>query len=276
VGGTVDAAALRRRHDALVVAIGAHSMRELPVPGRDLTGIHQAMEYLPLANRVCDGDLAASPVTAEGKDVVIVGGGDTGADCLGTVLRQRAASVVQLDINPRPGEDRAEHEPWPVYPKVYRVSPAHEEALELGGAGTDIRMFSASTLRFAGDAAGRVTALRLSEVEARGRTPLPGTERVIPAQLVLLALGFDGVERGGDLIGGLGIRLSARGTIARDADFAAGADGVFVAGDAGRGQSLVVWAIAEGRSAAAAVDRWLMGATELPVPISPQDRPLVV
>jgi glutamate synthase (NADPH/NADH) small chain len=234
------------------------------------------MEYLTLANRVCDGDLAASPVTAEGKDVVIVGGGDTGADCLGTVLRQRAASVVQLDINPRPGEDRAEHEPWPVYPKVYRVSPAHEEALELCGAGTDIRMFSASTLHFTGDAAGRVTALRLSEVEARGRTPLPGTERVIPAQLVLLALGFDGVERGGDLIGGLGIRLSARGTIARGADFASGADGVFVAGDAGRGQSLVVWAIAEGRSAAAAVDHWLMGATELPVPISPQDRPLVV
>jgi glutamate synthase (NADPH/NADH) small chain len=276
VGGTVDAAALRRRHDALVVAIGAHSMRELPVPGRDLTGIHQAMEYLTLANRVCDGDLAASPVTAEGKDVVIVGGGDTGADCLGTVLRQRAASVVQLDINPRPGEDRAEHEPWPVYPKVYRVSPAHEEALELCGAGTDIRMFSASTLHFTGDAAGRVTALRLSEVEARGRTPLPGTERAIPAQLVLLALGFDGVERGGDLIGGLGIRLSARGTIARGADFASGADGVFVAGDAGRGQSLVVWAIAEGRSAAAAVDHWLMGGTELPVPISPQDRPLVV
>jgi glutamate synthase (NADPH/NADH) small chain len=283
VGGEVDAAALRRRYDAVVIAIGAHSWRELPVPGRELTGIHQAMEYLTLANRVCDGDFGdaggVSPLTAKGRDVVIVGGGDTGADCLGTVVRQRAASVVQLDINPRPGEDRAEHEPWPVYPKVYRVSPAHEEARELHPAAQDVRMFSASTMRFEGDADGHVSSLHLTEVEPLGRTPRPGTERVIPAQLVLLALGFDGVERDGPdggLIGGLGLRLSARGTIARGTDFASGSDGVFVAGDAGRGQSLIVWAIAEGRSAAAAVDRYLMGATELPAPISATDRPLVV
>jgi glutamate synthase (NADPH/NADH) small chain len=291
VGGGLDAAGLRQRYDAVVIAIGAHSWRELPVTGRELTGIHQAMEYLTLANRVCDGDMAASPVSAAGKDVVIVGGGDTGADCLGTVLRQGAASVVQLDINPRPGEDRAEHEPWPIHPKVYRVSPAHEEALELAlAAGEDlarrgvplptrkgdVRMFCASTLQFEGDANGQVSSLHLTEVEERGRAPRTGTERVIPAQLVLLALGFDGVERDGELIGGLGVRVGERGTIARDEDFATDADGVFVAGDAGRGQSLIVWAIAEGRSAAAAVDRYLMGATELPAPISPMTRPLVV
>lgn len=276
IGAGTDAGGLRLRHDAVVVAIGAHSWRELAVPGRQLTGIHQAMEYLTLANRVCDGDIASSPLTAAGRDVVIVGGGDTGADCLGTVLREGAASVAQLDINPRPGEQRAEHEPWPMYPRVFRVSPAHEEARELHRAAGDVRMFSASTLRFEGDGEGRVASLRLAEVEPLGRTPRPGTERVLPAQLVLLALGFDGVERSGGLIDGLGLRLSARGTIARDTEFAAGTEGVFVAGDAGRGQSLVVWAIAEGRSAAAAVDRYLVGATELPCPISPGARPLVV
>ncbi|WP_245687297.1 glutamate synthase subunit beta, partial [Streptacidiphilus griseoplanus] len=295
VGVDLDARELLRRSDAVVVAVGATRPRELAVPGRELAGVHQAMEYLPMANRVVEGDLAAPPLTAEGKDVVIVGGGDTGADCLGTALRQHAASVVQLDINPQPGEYRAESEPWPVYPRVYRVSPAHEEARELAllrdpgggrpdpsgadlpppGAVGDVRMFSASTLRFEGDAEGRVRALHLAEAEPGSRSPRPGTERVVPAQLVLLALGFQGPERDGGLAEQLGLHFDVRGNFGRDAGYAAGADGVFVAGDAGRGQSLVVWAIAEGRSVAAAVDRYLTGATALPAPVGPTDRPLV-
>ncbi|WP_328546960.1 glutamate synthase subunit beta [Streptomyces platensis] len=282
VGGAVDAIELSRRHDALVVAVGAMERRELPVPGRELCGIHQAMEYLTLANRVGEGDLATTPVTAEGKHVVIVGGGDTGSDCLGTALRQGAASVVQLDINPEPGDARTDTEPWPVYPKVYRISHAHEEAR--GRAGTDPRFFSSATLRFEADAAGRVRALRLTEVEPVARAPRPDTERVIPAELVLIALGFSGPERGTGLMTQLGLMLDARGNFARDPGFAAvrgdrsagaGTDGVFVAGDAGRGQSLVVWAIAEGRAAAAATDRYLTGATALPAPIAATDRPLV-
>ncbi|MFE7784723.1 MULTISPECIES: glutamate synthase subunit beta [Streptomyces] len=302
VGGAADVTELRRRHDAMVVAVGAMERRELPVPGRELSGIHQAMEYLTLANRVAEGDYAAPPVTAEGRHVVIVGGGDTGSDCLGTVLRQGAASVVQLDINPEPGDARADAEPWPVYPKVYRISHAHEEAR--GRAGTDPRFFSSATLRFEGDAAGRVRALHLTEVEPTARRPLPDTERVLPAELVLIALGFSGPERGTGLMTQLGLTLDVRGNFARDAGFAAArgertggagpdgaaavdgagaaagagtgaVDGVFVAGDAGRGQSLVVWAIAEGRAAAAAADRFLTGSTELPSPIAPTDRPLV-
>ncbi|MEU3993533.1 glutamate synthase subunit beta [Streptomyces platensis] len=282
VGGAVDAIELSRRHDALVVAVGAMERRELPVPGRELCGIHQAMEYLTLANRVGEGDLATTPVTAEGKHVVIVGGGDTGSDCLGTALRQGAASVVQLDINPEPGDARTDTEPWPVYPKVYRISHAHEEAR--GRAGTDPRFFSSATLRFEADAAGRVRALRLTEVEPVARAPRPDTERVIPAELVLIALGFSGPEQGTGLMTQLGLTLDARGNFARDPGFAAvrgdrsagaGTDGVFVAGDAGRGQSLVVWAIAEGRAAAAATDRYLTGATALPAPIAATDRPLV-
>ncbi|MGW3011309.1 glutamate synthase subunit beta [Streptomyces sp. NPDC001219] len=284
VGGAVDATELGRRHDALVVAVGATEQRELPVPGRELAGIHQAMEYLTLANRVAEGDRAASPVTAEGRHVVIVGGGDTGSDCLGTALRQGAASVVQLDINPEPGDARPDTEPWPVYPKVYRISHAHEEAR--GRAGTDPRFFSSATLRFEGDAAGRVRALCLTEVEPAARRPLPDTERVIPAELVLIALGFSGPERDSGLMAQLGLTLDARGNFARDDGFraarggGAGAErgvaaGVFVAGDAGRGQSLVVWAIAEGRAAAAATDRYLTGSTALPAPIAATDRPLV-
>ncbi|MER6842762.1 glutamate synthase subunit beta [Streptomyces platensis] len=282
VGGAVDAIELRRRHDALVVAVGAMERRELPVPGRELCGIHQAMEYLTLANRVGEGDLAATPVTAEGRHVVIVGGGDTGSDCLGTALRQGAASVVQLDINPEPGDARTDTEPWPVYPKVYRISHAHEEAR--GRAGTDPRFFSSATLRFEADTAGRVCALRLTEVEPVARAPRPDTERVIPAELVLIALGFSGPERGTGLMTQLGLTLDTRGNFSRDAGFAAvrdarpggaGPDGVFVAGDAGRGQSLVVWALAEGRAAAAATDRYLTGATALPAPIAATDRPMV-
>jgi glutamate synthase (NADPH/NADH) small chain len=280
VGTDLDATDLRRRHDAVVVAVGATARRELPVPGRELRGIHQAMEYLTLANRVREGDYDASPITAENRHVVIVGGGDTGSDCLGTALRQRAASVTQLDINPEPGDERPEQEPWPTVPKVYRISHAHEEAR--GRAGADPRVFSAATLRFEGDEQGAVRSLHLAGVEPEGRRPLPDTERVLPAELVLIALGFSGPERDSGLADQLALRLDARGTFTRDPDFAAAPtgtrrpDGVFVAGDAGRGQSLIVWAIAEGRAAAAAVDRYLTGSTVLPAPIAPTDSPLRV
>lgn len=275
VGGAERADELRGRYDALVVAVGAGERRELPVPGRGLLGIHQAMDYLTCANRVREGDCAVSPMTADGAHVVIVGGGDTGSDCLGTALRQGALSVVQLDINPEPGPARRDGEPWPVYPKVYRISHAHEEAR--GQAGSDPRLFSCATLRFEGDADGQVRALCLTAVEPEARRPLTGTERVIPAGLVLLALGFSGPERAGGLSGQLGLEFDGSGNFARDAGFAAAggrAPGVFVAGDAGRGQSLVVWAIAEGRSAASAVDRYLTGSTALPAPVAAHDQPM--
>ncbi|MFF4444457.1 glutamate synthase subunit beta [Streptomyces sp. NPDC001502] len=277
VGGATGAGAdeLRSRCDALVVAIGAGERRELPVLGRSLQGIHQAMDYLTCANRVREGDYPVSPVTAEGRHVVVVGGGDTGSDCLGTALRQGAVSVLQLDINPEPGAGRTDDEPWPVYPRTYRISHAHEEAR--GREGRDPRLFACATLRFEGDAAGRVRALHLTAVEPVARSPLAGTEQVIPAGLVLLALGFSGPERAGGLCEQLGLDLDERGNFARDAGFAAvggRAPGVFVAGDAGRGQSLVVWAIAEGRAAAAAVDRYLTGSTCLPAPVAAHDRPM--
>ncbi|MFJ6601887.1 glutamate synthase subunit beta [Streptomyces lydicus] len=285
VGPDLDATDLRRRHDAVILAVGAMEQRELPVPGRELYGIHQAMGYLTLSNRTGEGDYPAPPLSAAGRHVVIVGGGDTGSDCLGTALRQGAASVLQLDINPEPGDARQDAEPWPTYPKVYRISHAHEEAR--GRGGTDPRVFSSATLRFEGDADGRVRALHLTEVEPTARRPRPGTERVLPAELVLLALGFSGPRRDSGLVEQLGLTLDTRGNFARDTDFAAvraerpdparpaAPDGIFVAGDAGRGQSLVVWAIAEGRAAAAATDRYLTGRTALPAPVSPTDRPLV-
>ncbi|MGW1843915.1 glutamate synthase subunit beta [Streptomyces sp. NPDC001966] len=285
IGDDLGAAELAERNDAVVIAVGARGQRELSVPGRELRGIHQAMDYLTLANRVTEGDCEVPAVTAEGKRVVIIGGGDTGSDCMGTALRQGAASVVQLDINPEPGDDRPESEPWPVHPKVYRISHAHEEAR--GRAGTDPRVFSSATLRFEGDRTGRVHALRLAEVEPQARRVRPGTERGIPADLVLLALGFYGPEHGTGLMRQLGLTLDSRGNFARNTCFQAetteppgraaraGTDGIFIAGDAGRGQSLVVWAIAEGRSAAAATDRYLTGSTVLPAPIAPYDRPLV-
>ncbi|MFF1375291.1 glutamate synthase subunit beta [Streptomyces sp. NPDC058308] len=280
VGRDVGAAQVRARHDAVVLAVGATAWRELDVPGRELAGIEQAMAYLPLANRVCAGDLDVSPLSAAGRHVVIVGGGDTGADCLGTAVREGAASVTQLDIYARPGEARDETaEPWPTYPKIYRLTPAHEEAGQLRtapAADADARLFAASTLRFGGDAAGRVRALHLTEVDA-GRRPVHGTERILPVDLVLLALGFSGPERPpGGLLDQLGLDLDGRGALGRDARFATDTPGVFAAGDAARGQSLVVWAIAEGRACAAAVDRWLTGSTQLPCPISPHDRPMTL
>ncbi|MFR0351913.1 glutamate synthase subunit beta [Streptomyces sediminimaris] len=279
VGRDVGAAELRSRYDAVVIATGATAWRDLPVPGRELAGVRQAMEYLPLANRVRAGDLRTSPMSAAGKHVVIVGGGDTGADCLGTAVRERAASVTQLDIYAQPGADRDDDaEPWPTYPRIYRLSAAHEEARELRtapAADADARLFAASTLRFEGDAHGHVRSLHLVEVDA-ARTPRRGTERTLPADLVLLALGFSGPDRADGLIDQLGLATDPRGTITRDSSFATNVAGVFAAGDAARGQSLIVWAIAEGRAVAAAVDRHLTGGSQLPSPIGPYDRPMTV
>ncbi|HEX4687677.1 MAG TPA: glutamate synthase subunit beta [Nocardioides sp.] len=257
---------LRARYDAVVLAIGSTTARDLPVPGRELDGIHQAMEYLPQSNRVSLGQDVPGQITADGKDVVIIGGGDTGADCLGTAIRQRARSVTQLEILAQPPDLRPAHQPWPTYPMVFRVSSAHEEAGE--------RVYAVSTQAFLGDEAGGVRALRLVEVDSSFQ-PVAGTEREIPAQLVLLAMGFVGPQRAG-LVEQLELDLDERGTIVRDASYASSVDGVFVAGDAGRGQSLIVWAIAEGRAAAAAVDRYLTGDTTLPSPIPPTERPLAV
>ncbi|QQQ73734.1 glutamate synthase subunit beta [Saccharothrix sp. 6-C] len=268
VGVDVTVEELRETYDAVVLAGGATAWRDLPVAGRALTGVHQAMEYLPGANRVARGELDAPPITAEGKHVVVIGGGDTGADCVGTAHRQGALSVTQLEIMPRPPEKRAEAHPWPTYPMLYRVTSAHEEGGE--------RLYSVSTVEFLGDDEGAVRALKLVEVEASGGRfePVPGSEREIPAQLVTLAMGFVGPERDG-LLTELGVDLDARGNVARDEEFATSVDGVFVAGDMGRGQSLIVWAIAEGRSAAAGVDAYLTGRAVLPRPIEPTDRPLV-
>jgi glutamate synthase (NADPH) small chain len=278
-GTDVTAAQLRAGYDAIVLAGGATVARDLPVPGRELGGIHQAMEYLPLANRVVaaaksrDGAgngaraVAESAISARGKHVVIIGGGDTGADCLGTAHRQGAASVTQLEILPRPPQARPGHQPWPTYPMTYRVTSAHEE----GGD----RVYAVSTQRFTGDDDQNVAALELIEVKLDGGKfePVPGTERTLPAQLVLLALGFTGPERS-PLLDGLDVELDARGNVARDGDFATSVPGVFAAGDMGRGQSLIVWAIAEGRSAAAAVDRYLAGQSQLAAAIAPSARPL--
>ena len=270
IGVDLTATDVRRRYDAVVLAVGATQARDLAVPGRELRGIHQAMEYLPLANRVQEGDLDISPIDAAGKHVVIIGGGDTGADCLGTAIRQGAASITQLEILPHPPEQRPASAPWPTYPMVYRVSSAHEEGGE--------RVYAVNTVRFIDvGVAGRVGALEIVDVEMReGRfEPLPGTERQIPADLVFLAMGFTGIEAT-PYVDQFGLVLDDRGNIARDDQYGTNVDGVFVAGDAGRGQSLIVWAIAEGRSAAASVDRYLSGSTNLPAPILPTARPLVV
>ena len=259
---------LRKKYDAVVLAVGATQWRDLDVPGRQLAGIHQAMEFLPHANRVQEGDLDVSPINAAGKHVVILGGGDTGADCLGTSHRQGAASVTQLEIMPKPPALRPDAQPWPTYPMVYRTSSAHEEGGE--------RMFAVSTRRFLGTPEGRVRALELVEVAlVDGRfEEVPDSAHELAADLVLMAMGFTGPEQG-DLLEQLGVQLD-RGLIARDSSYATGVEGVFVAGDAGRGQSLIVWAIAEGRACASAVDHWLTGSTNLPAPIAPTARPLTV
>lgn len=268
VGGAVDIEVLRASHDAIVLACGATSWRDLPVPGRELAGIYQAMEYLPLANKVQEGDLSDSPINAKDKNVVIIGGGDTGADCLGTALRQGAKQVIQLEIMPRPSDSRTPNNPWPQYAMVYKVSSAHEEGGE--------RLFSVNTERFVDDGNGNVRALLIHEVEmVNGKfEKKEGTDQEIPADLVFLAMGFVGPEKG-SWLDQLGVALDERGNIARDENYATNVPGVFVAGDMGRGQSLIVWAIAEGRSCAAGVDAYLMGETSLPAPIPPTARPLV-
>jgi glutamate synthase (NADPH/NADH) small chain len=270
IGRDIDAVKLRKRYDSVVIAAGATISRDLPVPGRELKGIHFAMEYLPLANKVREGDLTVTPISAEGKHVVVIGGGDTGADCVGTAHRQGAASVTQLEIMPRPGDERPGHQPWPTFPMLYKVTSAHEEGGE--------RVYAVSTTHFEGDEDGNVQYLHLVEVEFTGGKleQKPGTERKIPAQLVTLAMGFTGTDRSNGLVEQFGLELDERGNIARDEDFATNVPGVYVAGDAGRGQSLIVWAIAEGRSAARGVDRHLTGASDLPAPIRPTDRALTV
>ncbi len=269
VGIDITGEDLRNRYDAVVVAVGATAWRDLPVPGRDLAGVYQAMEYLPLANRVQQGDLETSPIDVHGKHVVIIGGGDTGADCLGTAHRQGAASITQLEIMPTPPATRPATQPWPTYPMTYRVSSAHEEGGE--------RLFAVSTERFVDDGTGRVRALQLVEVEPHegGFRPKEGSSREIPADFVFLAMGFVGPEKGG-LVEQLGLTVDARGALDRDPDYRSSERGVFVAGDAGRGQSLIVWAIAEGRAAAASVDAYLMGSTNLPAPIKATARQLLV
>ena len=298
-GVDITADELRRDYAAIVLAGGATVARPLPVPGADLAGIYQAMEYLPLANRAVaaaagagggragdgrqrarrqpgldrpptlpySGQVPQTAISAKGRNVVIIGGGDTGADCLGTAIRQGAASITQLEILPRPPLNRPAGQPWPVHPAIFRVSSAHEEGGE--------RVYAVSTQRFLGDESGRVRGLALVEVElaAGGFQPVTGTERELACDLVLLAMGFTGAEAG-PLATGLGVTFDGRGNVARDTQFATNVPGVFVAGDMGRGQSLIVWAIAEGRSAAAAVDAYLCGETSLPAAISPTATPM--
>ncbi|MEP6817489.1 MAG: FAD-dependent oxidoreductase, partial [Marmoricola sp.] len=272
VGGELTGGQLRERYDAVVLATGSTTSRELDVPGRQLGGIHQAMEFLPQSNRASLGQEVEGQIRADGKNVVIIGGGDTGADCLGTATRQGAASITQLEILSEPPMSRPATQPWPSYPMTFRVSGAHEEGASLG---VQSRVYSVSTKEFLGDAGGNVRALRLVEVglDDGKLIEVEDTEREIPAELVLFAMGFTGPETDG-VVEQLGPELDERGNIARDSSYMTSRPGVFVAGDAGRGQSLIVWAIAEGRAAAAAVDAWLTGATTLPAPIPPTERPL--
>jgi len=266
VGADITAEQLQAEFDAVVLAGGATVRRDLPIPGRELDGIHQAMDFLPLANRVQEGDLTEPTITAEGKHVVVIGGGDTGADCLGTSHRQGALSVHSFEIMPQPPEERDRSTPWPTWPLMFRTASAHEEGGE--------RVYSVNTVEFLGDDEGRVAALRGVEVEQQvvdGRptfVPVEGSEFELPCELVLLAMGFTGAQKEG-LLEAMGVEIDGRGNVTRSNDWATNVPDVFVCGDMGRGQSLIVWAIAEGRSCAAAVDRHLMGITELPSPIEP-------
>jgi glutamate synthase (NADPH/NADH) small chain len=266
VGVNVPVATLRRDFDAVVLAGGACWPRDLPVPGRELRGIHFAMEYLTLQNKRCEGDSIRDDqfITAEGKNVVIIGGGDTGADCLGTVHRQGARSVHQFELLSRPPDERAPDNPWPQWPNIFRVSGAHEEGGE--------RVYAVSTQCFLGDAGGCVRALeavKVDMVREGGRVefkPVPGSEFTLETELVLLAMGFLGPERPG-MLADLGVKLTERGNVWRDERWMTSVPGVFACGDMQRGQSLIVWAIAEGRSAARGVDLHLMGQSELPAPL---------
>ncbi len=270
IGTDVTGGQLLARYDAVVLAIGSSVPRDLPVPGRELRGVLQAMDFLPPANRAALGEAVEGQVTATGRHVIVIGGGDTGADCIGTAHRQGAASVTSLEIMPRPSEHRPASQPWPTYPMLFRVASAHEEGGE--------RVYAVSTSELVGDADGNVAALRLHDVVMgeSGFEKVEGSEREVPAGLVLLAMGFLGPRKDG-LLEQLGVELDPRGNVARDRSFATNVPGVFVAGDAGRGQSLIVWAIAEGRSAANGVDAFLSGhESQLPRPINPTDRPMTV
>ena len=269
VGVELTGSDLRRKYDAVVLAVGSTQWRDLAIKGRELKGVYQAMEFLPWGNKQALGEIEVSPINVAGKHVVILGGGDTGADCLGTSTRQGAASVTQLEIMPRPENERPASQPWPMYPMIYRVSQAHEEL--------DQRMFAVSTEEFLGDGAGNLRAIKIVETEfINGKfESVAGSEKEIPADFVFMAMGFTGPEKS-SLITQLEVELDDRGNIKRDANYQSSEEGIFVAGDAGRGQSLIVWAIAEGRSAAAAVDTYLSGRTQLPSPIAPTARPLMV
>ena len=267
VGENVDIDVLLASHDAVVLACGATNWRDLNVQGRELNGIHQAMEYLPPANKVQQGDVLETNISAKGKHVVIIGGGDTGADCLGTAIRQGAASITQLEILPQPPVTRSENNPWPQWSFIFRTSSAHEEGGE--------RMFAVSTEKFVGDEHGNVRALVITDVKSENGSfvPIEGSQRELKADLVLLALGFVGPEKS-SWIESLGLKFDERGNVARNDSYMSSVSGVFVAGDMGRGQSLIVWAIAEGRAAAAGVDKYLMGHTDLPSPIVASAKPL--
>lgn len=266
VGMDVTAAEIRAKHDAILLAAGAGWPRDLKVPGRELTGIHFAMEYLTQQNHLCEGDSLQpdEPISATGKHVVIIGGGDTGADCLGTVHRQQPASVAQFELLPRPPDERAVNNPWPSWPNVFRVSPAHEE----GGD----RVYAVSTQRFTGNVKGHVVSLHANKVSMRRKgsrltfDEISGSEFEMPVDLVLLAMGFLGPERQG-ILTELSIKLTERGNVWRDKLWMTNVPGVFAAGDMQRGQSLIVWAIAEGRSAARGIDTYLMGSSNLPEPV---------
>jgi len=263
-GTDISGEALLARFDAIVLAIGATRPRDLPVPGRELAGIHFAMEYLPMQNRAVAGDMPESPISAKGKRVIVIGGGDTGSDCIGTALRQGAVSVVNFELFPRPPDGRPPHQPWPFYPMRYRVSSSHKEGGE--------RFFAISTKAFFGEG-GRVTGVQTVEVMFRpvdGGPPQlvekPGTEKVWPADLVLLAMGFLGPEPDG-IVRQLGVPIDRRGNLQSDDRYATPVPKVFAAGDGRRGQSLIVWAISEGRECARAVDEFLMGSSNLPTKI---------
>jgi glutamate synthase (NADPH/NADH) small chain len=256
VGGNVKVADLRRDFDAILLTGGAEQPRDLKVPGRELKGIHFAMDFLPQANRVCEGDTVEGQTLATGKRVVIIGGGDTGADCLGTSHRQGAAHVTQFELMPQPPETRSPETPWPLWPIMLRIESSHEEGGE--------RDWGVSTVGFSGDAEGNVKKLHAIRVGPPPTfTPRPGSEFELDVDLVLLAMGFTGPVRNG-LLEDLGVGLDPRGNVQADANYMTTVPGVFTAGDMRRGQSLVVWAIAEGRKAAHGVDQYLMGSSSLP------------
>lgn len=259
---------LRSRYDAVLIATGAPKPRDLNVAGRELEGVHFAMEYLAQSNRKVDGQTQTDQITADGKHVVILGGGDTGADCLGTATRQGATSVTTFAIGYQPPADRPASQPWPTMPTLFDVSSAHEEFGE--------RSYLSSTVEFVGEN-GKLTGIKVAETEFVDgkRLPKAGTERVIPTELVLLALGYTGTEEE-SLSKQSVVAFDERGNVARDTSWATEEDGVFVAGDAGRGASLIVWAIAEGRSAAASIDQYLEGSSELPRPVKTTDKPISI